>query len=68
MALPIRGMHPEWERLILYRRPVRVYPNGTMKKSSIRVGFQVLTRSRFETNPNGTFCERLSSDMGVMEE
>ena len=37
--------------------PVRAYPNGTVKKRSIRVGFQVLARSRFETDPNGTFMQ-----------
>ena len=37
--------------------PVRAYPNGTVKKRSIRVDFQVLARSRFETDPNGTFMQ-----------
>lgn len=37
-----------------YRYPVRVHLNGTTKKSSIRVGFQVLVRSRTRADPNGT--------------
>ena len=45
-------MHP-----ISYRRSIRVYPNGTMKKRPIRVGFQVLARSRLETDSNGTFAD-----------
>ena len=49
-----------------YPVAVDVYPNGTVKKSSIRVGSRVLARSRLETDPNGTFTFMRGLNMKIL--